>query len=70
MKGGHVDNFLHLTDEPREKNKKTDSLLTHVDKERIQRLKRSFLPFWMRGMGEQTQNRNESILKRNPAEQL
>jgi hypothetical protein len=65
-----VDNFLHLTDERKEQNKKANPVNTYVDRERIQRLKRNFLPFWMRWMEEQTQNHNESPLKRDPAEQL
>jgi hypothetical protein len=65
-----VDNFLRLTDEPKEQNKKTTSADTYVDRERIQRLKRNFLPFWMRWMEEQKQNHNESPLKRDPTEQL
>jgi hypothetical protein len=65
-----VDNFLHLADERKEQNKKANPVNTYVDRERIQRLKRNFLPFWMRWMEEQTQNRNESPLKRDPAEQL
>jgi hypothetical protein len=65
-----VDNFLHLTDERKEQNKKATSAKTYVDRERIQRLKRNFLPFWMRWMEEQKGNHNESPLKRDPAEQL
>jgi hypothetical protein len=65
-----MDNFLHLTDERKEQNRKTTSANTYVDRERIQRLKRNFLPFWMRWMEEQKQNHNESPLKRDPAEQL
>jgi hypothetical protein len=65
-----VDNFLHLTDERKEENKKANPVNTYVDRERIQRLKRNFLPFWMRWMEEQKRNLNESPLKRDPAEQL
>jgi len=65
-----MDNFLHVPDERKEQNRKTTSANTYVDRERIQRLKRNFLPFWMRWMEEQKQNHNESPLKRDPAEQL
>jgi hypothetical protein len=53
-----MDNFLHLSDEEKEQNKKTTSGNTYVDKERIQRLKRSFLPFWARELGEQKQEQD------------
>jgi hypothetical protein len=50
-----MDNFLHLSDEEKERNKKTTPANTFVDKERIQRLKRNFLPFWARELAEQNQ---------------
>jgi hypothetical protein len=65
-----VDNFLHIEDEGKEPNKKTTSANIYVDKERIRRLKRNFLPSWMRWMAEQKQDHNETGLKKDPAEQL
>ena len=60
-----MDNFLHLTDERKEPNKKTNSANIYFDKGRIQRLKRNFLPSWMRWMEEQKQNNNETSSKKN-----
>jgi len=58
-----MDNFLHLSDEEKDQNKRTDSAFAKVDKERIARLKKNFLPFWMRWTGEQnlklTQKENQ-----------
>lgn len=62
-----MDNFLHLSDEGKDQNKKTNSADTFVDKERIQRLKRIFLPFWMRGLEEQKQNYNETSSTKRPS---
>lgn len=63
-----MDNFLHLTDEENDQNKKTNSYPTHVDKKRIQRLKKNFLPFWMREIADQEQKHDETSPKRNPAQ--
>lgn len=62
-----MDKFLHLSDEEKGQNKKTITANTHVDQERIQRLKRNFLPFWMRELGEQKQNSNETSSKTRPS---
>jgi len=62
-----MDNFLHLTDEGNQPNKKTGSADTFVDKGRIQRLKRNFLPFWMRELEEQKQNYNETSSTKRPS---
>ena len=62
-----MDNFLRLTDERKQPNKKIGSADTFVDKERIQRLKRIFLPFWMRGLEEQKQNYNETSSTKRPS---
>jgi hypothetical protein len=62
-----MDNFLRLTNEGKQPNKKTNSADTFVDKERIQRLKRIFLPFWMRGLEEQKQNYNETSSTKRPS---
>ena len=58
-----MDNFFHLSDEEKDQNKKTNSAFANVDKERIARLKKNFLPFWMRWTEEQnlkpTQKENQ-----------
>lgn len=63
-----MDNFLHLTDEQKDQNKKTNSAPTYVDKRRIQRLKKNFLPFWMREMEGQEQRQDEASSKRSQAD--
>jgi Ca2+-binding EF-hand superfamily protein len=47
-----MDNFLRLTDkETRKQDKKWKvPLNSHVTTERIEKLKKTFQPFWMRGM--------------------
>jgi len=62
-----MDNFLHLTGERKEQNKETNSANTFADKGRIQRLKRNFLPFWMRGLEEQKPNYNEISSTKKPS---
>lgn len=62
-----MDNFLGLTDEGRDRNKKTNSANIFVDKERIERLKRNFLPFWMRELEEQKQNDSETSSTKRPS---
>lgn len=62
-----MDKFLHLRDEGKEPNKETISKNTFVDKQRIERLKRSFLPFWMRWMEEQKQNHDETSSEKRPS---
>lgn len=59
-----MDNFLHLTDEEKHQNKKTTPANTYVDKERIQRLKRNFLPSWARELGEQKQEHDNKSPKK------
>jgi hypothetical protein len=51
-----MDNFSRLSDEGKEQNKKTNSAFANVDKERIERLKKNFLPSWMRWMEGQEQD--------------
>jgi hypothetical protein len=58
-----MDSILHLTGEGKEENKETNSPHTYVDKERIQRLKRNFLPFWVRELGEQKQQHDNKSPK-------
>jgi hypothetical protein len=58
-----MDNFLHLSDDGKDRNEKTNPSATHVDRERIERLKRSFLPSWMRWLGEQKENSNQTHSK-------
>ncbi len=58
-----MDNFLHLSDDRKDRNAKTNLAATHVDRERIERLKRSFLPSWIRWLGEQKANSNEAPSK-------
>jgi hypothetical protein len=48
-----MDNFLRLSDEGKDQNQKANLAAARVDRERIERLKKSFLPSWMRWMGEQ-----------------
>lgn len=62
-----MDNFLRVPDEGKDQNRKTNSANAYVDKERIQRLKRSFLPFWMRELEEQKQNYNETSSTKRPS---
>ena len=62
-----MDNFLHLTDERKEQNKEANPANTFADKGRIQRLKRNFLPFWMRELEEQKQNYNETSSTKRPS---
>jgi hypothetical protein len=62
-----MDSFLHLTHEENDQNKKTNSNPHHVDKKRIQRLKKNFLPFWMREIADQEQKHNEASPKTNSA---
>ena len=47
-----MDNFLRLTDEKteRQSRKGKHSSNSHVTPERIEKLKKTFQPFWMRGM--------------------
>jgi hypothetical protein len=56
-----MDDFLRLSDE--DKNQKANLTAGQVDRERIERLKRSFLPFWMRWMAEQRTNPSEAPSK-------
>jgi hypothetical protein len=58
-----MDNFLHLSDEGKDRNEKTNLSTTHVNRERIERLKKSFLPSWMRWLGEQKENSNQTSSK-------
>jgi len=60
-----MNNFLHLADEGKDQNKETTFAHTYVDKERIRRLKKNFLPFWMRGIEEQEQKYDEASSKRD-----
>ena len=62
-----MDNFLRVPGEGKDQNKKTNSANVYVDKERIQRLKRNFLPFWMREMEEQKQSDNETSSTKRPS---
>jgi hypothetical protein len=61
-----MDNFLRLTDERKQPNKKTNPANTFVDKKRIQRLKRIFLPSWIRELEEQKQNGGETASQKRP----
>lgn len=61
-----MDNFLRLSGEGKNQNGKTRLTATHVDRERIERLKRSFLPSWMRWMEEQKGDSNETLSKNRP----
>jgi hypothetical protein len=63
-----MDSFLQIPDQENDQNKKTNSTPHHVDKKRIQRLKKNFLPFWMREIADQEQKRNEASPKTNPAQ--
>ncbi|MFQ6032385.1 MAG: hypothetical protein ACE5K2_05625 [Candidatus Zixiibacteriota bacterium] len=54
-----MDNFLHLTDERKRPNKKPNSANATVDKKRMERLKRNFLPFWAREFGRQKQEHDD-----------
>jgi hypothetical protein len=47
-----MDNFLRLTDEKTKKQSPKSKLPfnPHVTTERIEKLKKTFQPFWMRGM--------------------
>jgi hypothetical protein len=60
-----MSNFLHLSDEEKDQNKETNSAHTFVDKERIRRLKRNFIPFWMREIKEQERVHDENSSKRD-----
>ncbi len=55
-----MDNFLRLPDEGKKQNKKTDPANTFVDKERIERVRKNFLPSWMRELEQQKQNSDET----------
>jgi hypothetical protein len=56
-----MDDFLRLSEEG--KNQKANLTAGQVDRERIERLKKSFLPFWMRWMAEQKPNSDETPSK-------
>ena len=60
-----MDKFLRLSDQG--KNPKSNLTASHVDRERIERLKRSFLPSWMRWMGEQKGDSNQIPSKNRPS---
>lgn len=59
-----MDDFLRLSDETEDQNKKATSAVARVDKERVQRLKRIFLPSWMRWMEEEKPDDHENPSKR------
>ena len=56
-----MDNFLRLTDEKPARQARRGKVPTHrhVTTERIDKLKRSFQPFWMRGMIPHNQEADE-----------
>lgn len=62
-----MNSFLQIPDQENDQNKKIHSNPNYVDKKRIQRLKKNFLPFWMREIADQEQKRDEISPKRNPA---
>lgn len=60
-----MDNFLSLSDKEKEP-KKANSEGTYVDKGRIQRLKRNFLPSWMRWSEQEEQKESETSSTKRP----
>jgi hypothetical protein len=58
---------LYLANQKKDQNKKTNFAPAYVGKERIQRLKRNFLPFWMRDLEGQEPRQGEILPKRNQA---
>jgi len=62
-----MDSFLYLANQKKDQNKKTNFAPAYVGKERIQRLKRNFLPFWMRELEGQEQRQGETSSKGDQA---
>ncbi len=62
-----MDNFLQLSDEkPKKQNRKDKiSFNPNITTERIEKLKKTFQPFWMRGMIPHKKDGDETLNGRN-----
>ena len=58
-----MDNFLRLTDEKTKEKSRRGKILfnPHVTAQRIEKLKKTFQPFWMRGMIPHKKDTNETL---------
>jgi hypothetical protein len=67
-----MDNFLRLTDEKPVRQARRGKVPTHRDvtNERIEKLKRSFQPFWMRGMIPHNQDVDEKLSRMTSLNQI
>lgn len=68
-----MDNFLRLTDEKRPARQARRGKVTihrDVTTERIDKLKKSFQPFWMRGMIPHNQEANEKLSRMTSLNQI